>query len=174
MVKIKIKKIILCPDCDEELGSIDYQLDYVKKYKTETSFGPWYCQKCTFGFNGKISVDGSISLEKSKGFCKSTLVLLEYVPRKNEKLYLIVDGFKFEHSNEDNNRYFHEEHTCPSNDFRATRAVLAGDKILSTDPHGIMKYLTSMDIKQEDKLSIIDNNTIKLLLDKAEIQSEIE
>jgi len=149
-----IKHYITCPyeDCkaegEEGPGSITHLLD------CDTSFGPWYCKKCHRGIFGDI-MKGEIFLhfpnerQKEMGMdsSKPSLVLLRLDPLP-QSLFLVVKGImhgdKIDH---ENNAYYYNEHTCPTNYLQDAEVVIIGK---DNDPHGLFEYVKSVPHPGED------------------------
>jgi hypothetical protein len=171
-IKTVSKHYITCPyeDCgaegEEGPGSVTHLLD------RDTSFGPWYCEKCHRGVFGNI-IKGEVFLDLSKEFdaksCKPGLSLLRLDPL-SKPLFLVIKSFIFnDNIDPDGAQYYYEEGTCPTNIMHDVEVVAIGN---DPDPHGLFTYLktiphpgeeaniNNMDIEE---LARLFNTDIKLL-----------
>lgn len=124
-----------CPEC----GSREHSCAHLG---SGTSFGPWYCDQCGCGVRGVVTEYGA-DIEIHSDRKAKTLVLLRLnVDTVQEKpIHIVVEGMVFyPHGgkpaiDQDSNRYFYNEHTCPWNYLRVP--VKQGD---DTDPHGLFVF----------------------------------
>jgi hypothetical protein len=110
----------------------------------EKQAGPWYCGICYQGWNLRAFRDGTLDVEPAPskdgitGKCRPHLVLLK-IPPQDEEINLVVQGMSFtEEINEESEKFYYEENTCPINYLRAVQEVHLGE---NTDPHGLAEYL---------------------------------
>lgn len=151
-MKLKTKRYFTCiKGCDHEFF-VEHLLDGTCSSRTA---GPWYCDVCGLGHNIEILGNGEISVTaSSKGQMRTQYVLLELPPQK-ESIFFEVEGMRFEADiDEDHDRYYYEEHTCPTNWFRKVLEVSIGK---DGDPHGLWKHVRTYDIKAEhhENLSVM-------------------
>lgn len=109
-------------------------------------FGPWYCDECGWATTATNLQYGNLQVTALPERRVRTLVLLMFVgaTSRNEPLFLVTQGMSFEKNgkaglDEARDKYYYEEHTCPSNFVHAE--VLAGD---DADPHGIFQHLETV------------------------------
>lgn len=132
MIITKTSKYIQCPHCLKATNSIDH-LDG-KEISTR-----WYCDDCGNQYSFKLSKTGEITELKLTGDrIDKSLVLL-----KNGDIGLVVEGLVFNGDLSNNNEYFYNEHTCPTNYMKRVKEVfdLKND---DTDPHGIFEYVKTL------------------------------
>lgn len=122
---------LTCPECGQGRTRIDH-------LTPGQPFGPWYCDECGWAYRG-VQRDGYAEIERRVSRKVATTVYL----RLEEPVTLVVDGMRVPEPEDepgaDHDRYYYEEHTCPSNAFRCVRKVIADDG--DEDPHGILTYL---------------------------------
>lgn len=131
-VGTETKHYFLCPECKKH----KHYYGHVLAQPTCT-FGPWYCHERGCGLCVDIQlVDGVLLIrprpERARWVRK--LVLLQ-----RDNVYLIVDHSTFSDVTEGQLQYYFDQHTCPTNYFRATQAILIPP--LDNDPHGLFKYV---------------------------------
>lgn len=132
---IEVKHFVECPHCHNSKNRIDHLFNDEGK---ETSWGHWYCDECGGGYKGIVK-GKDVFVEKVNERKDNSIVFL-----KNGNVLLAVKGMYFngEHDAE-NDRYFYDEHTCPTNYFKNVEMVIDlenGD----TDPHGIFEFVGSI------------------------------
>jgi len=132
---IEIKHFIECPHCHNSNNRIDHLFNDGKK---EVCFGGWYCDDCGGGYKGSVK-GKDVFVEKTDNRKDNSIVFL-----KSGNVLLVVKGryYNGEHNSE-NDKYFYNEHTCPTNYFPDVEMVIDlenGD----TDPHGIFEFVGSM------------------------------
>lgn len=102
------------------------------------TFGPWYCDasRCGYAFSGVITEYGADVTREDSRRVYTTVTL-----RAERPFTLIVRGMRFEPDSapEDHQRYFYEEHTCPTN--LLSDIVRFIDETGNEDPHGIFTYV---------------------------------
>jgi ribosomal protein L37AE/L43A len=158
------KTYIPCPDC----GSLDtFRIDHLFE-GVRNSFGPWACKHCGVSIKGNITKDNSVTIELIEGLRqRQGLMLIQitydgYEDTGKKPIYLIFDQPIYTHNlnpdgsmKEDINDYWVNEHTCPTNIWRAL-AIIVGD---DTDCHGILKHIQTVfkpDNFDEDNLQYDD------------------
>jgi len=95
----------------------------------------WYCHECGESFDLKF--DGTGKLWTAKVLdrrCDKILVLLRY-----GSMGLIVEGSSIA-GNPGQQRYFYEEHACPTNFMRHIKVII-DLKDGNIDPHGIFRFI---------------------------------
>lgn len=115
------------------------------------SAGPWYCDEC--GQAWRVVSDGEqVSVEKAAGgvvmgdgIARKCFVTLE-IPPQSESIFFKVRATRYEQTItpkiEEQNRYFYEEHTCPTNWLGDVEEIKIGD---DTDPHGLARFVAVYD-----------------------------
>ena len=132
----KPERYVACPAC----GKGEHQVSHLA-VGTRTA---WYCHEegCRRRFSLTVVSGGYVVLEVMNERCVATLVTL----RSSKPVTIVVEGMRFvkdgdvqdemEEARQD--RYFYEEHTCPTNYLRVLEVRDdSGDK----DPHGIFEYI---------------------------------
>jgi len=101
--------------------------------------GPWYCEDCGCGF--KVIANGvdSVAIKTDDKFVK-TFDLLVLDPQL-KPVYFVMSGKAYMDIDEDQRRYYYEEHSCPTN-WIGDAEMIAIDG--NTDPHGILRYIRSV------------------------------
>lgn len=120
-------KYVLCPCCNSKLGSINHLV--------EGTYA-WYCDACGNRIKFKMHQGCVVDSHKTGETKEKTLVFL-----KRGGIGLIVEGMSF--NSENNDEYFYNEHTCPTNYLSCVVAIVDlehGDP----DPHGIFEYVTTL------------------------------
>jgi hypothetical protein len=123
--------------------------------------GPWYCKECGRGIRWEVSVPDitggqvevvGIITEESK---IEQLVLLK-LNKDCQDLHLVVRGMRFppRDKNIEAERYYYEQHTCPTNYLTQAEVVILDKE--DADPHGIFEYIAATDLDDELKAHICD------------------
>jgi hypothetical protein len=125
-------RYIRCPAC----GKGEFAVSHLP-VGTKTA---WYCDECGVHFHLHVlsesqvetAVDPSERIEK-------TLVTL----RSEQPVTILLEGMRFVRPGKpddgDHDRYFYEEHSCPTNWLRHVLQVR--DDTGDDDPHGIFAYV---------------------------------
>jgi len=147
---------VACPDCGEKAGRVDHLIDDERKryYRGKTQrVGPWSCDECGAGYALTVTYDDPypdlkpgnmtprIAVERVPDEDRvDTLTLLRFPDRPDA--YLVVAGTrKASDPPGENQRYFYDEHTCPTN-YLDIEAIWDG---ANDDPHGIFAYVATID-----------------------------
>lgn len=114
------------------------------------SFGPWYCENCGMGVEGRID-GGTVEVELSDTKTEETLDLLR-LPQQADPVYLVVRGFTILDTETgevkgSSKEYWYESHTCPINTIAHAEAIILKDE---SDPHGIFDYLDSVKVESKE------------------------
>ncbi len=130
------KTFIICPHCG---AHTDSSVDHLE---AGCEFGPWYCDECGGGYQGKAN-GAATEVQKVASRFSKTLDLLMLEPH-DKPIYFVMAGKRY-HANPgdeyDGKRYFYEEHSCPTNWICNTVMIsVDGD----TDPHGFLKFVRSI------------------------------
>ena len=135
------QRYVACPNC----GKGEHRVSHLMTGPFENATaGPWYCDHCLWGFSLKHMGGGLFAVETRKRGLVKTAVTLE-IRAEDTPLTLIADGMRFIDSEDEpvegeerdeRDRYFFEEHTCPSNVLGVE--VMRGD---DDDPHGVLHYV---------------------------------
>jgi hypothetical protein len=145
------KRFFRCLACGEGEMSIEHVVD-----REGVSWGPWFCRQCGEGHRG-TTTDGAFSVQRTNTSHKKTAVLLRLEPDPGT-VYLVVEGMMLGEGDvpkspwyDDDNKYYYEEHTCPTNYLRSANdilQVLPEEK--SADPHGIFTYVATAPVYKDN------------------------
>jgi hypothetical protein len=118
-----------CSACGE------YSFAFHEGSNTETTY-QWVCDNCGIQMNLRF-FDGGQQVEQTPTGkrCERTLALLRM--RDNPGFMFILKGCAWD-GDLSGNKYYYEDHTCPSNSMRACEEVIAGG---DADPHGIFEIV---------------------------------
>lgn len=151
--ELKTKRYVTCPNgCAHEM-TVEHLLGEgpcatTKDYPRRRA-GPWFCDDCGQGWDLEYDAD-SVDLTPTKGGREKMIrdwCILE-LPPQTEPVRFKVRGMRFEQAiEEDNRRYFYEEHTCPTNWLRDVKEIAIGAE---TDPHGLWKLVAIYDADAEE------------------------
>lgn len=142
----------MCPWCDEKSGG---RVDHLYDMAMPCSFGPWQCDKCKKQFRGTIIAPGDVSLvrdESARDSFSRSIALLKF-DGKEGPVYFVMDHNRYhngevesDEENQSHQRYFFEEHSCPTNWLRECVAVIEdGD----CDPHGFLDFVRAVDVPED-------------------------
>lgn len=136
-----------CPACGK------HRFSYVPESHDGRRWGPWYCDACGAGWCGT----GTDMVEAARSRRVATYVLLKDPARD---LYLVVRSGrtdpKWDDEEREQDRYFFEEHTCPTNFLGVDAAVLIENGWPDPDPHGVFKYVATV---RADSIPVEEFNT---------------
>lgn len=132
---IEVVHFIECPHCHNSKIRIDHLFN---DEGIETSWGIFYCDECGGGYEGIVK-GKDVFVEKANGRKDNSIVFL-----KNGNVLLAVKGMYFNGKHDpENDRYYYDEQTCPTNYFKNVEMVIdleTGDN----DPHGIFEFVGSI------------------------------
>lgn len=145
LATFETKNYIICPHCGKSSGC---SVDHLLEEKLPRDFGDWGCKVCHESFEGKISADKTITIEKVFGKSKYLPVMdLLVIPPQDKPIYLLKRGDhsfapgKVLEDIKDNARYYYEQHSCPTNWMDNFETISIDD---DGDPHGLIRYVNSM------------------------------
>jgi hypothetical protein len=93
----------------------------------------WVCDTCGTEMQLVFSDNGTAVSQVSTGRrCNRTLCLFTFA--NVERLCVIADGIRWDFNTDEDQRYYYEEHTCPTNLLRCEEIFFNGEG----DPHGIL------------------------------------
>ena len=143
--------LAICPWCGAESG---HRVDHLYGDKAWHEAGPWYCDKCRQPFRVKINAPGDVEVTRTgaRGIISRSLALLKF-DGKNGPVFFVMDHDRYredttegDEQNQESQRYFFEEHSCPTNWLHECVAVIEdGD----TDPHGFLDFVHAVDVPQD-------------------------
>lgn len=136
MSTVQITKThIVCPHCEH----VDSSIDHLIAARRECSWGRWYCDECGGGYEGTVSAEGAVTVQKAKcgeSFTRGLDLLC--IPPQQHPVYFVVLASHPTGRDANGTRYYYEEHSCPTNWLRKILLVcVEGDQ----DPHGLIKYI---------------------------------
>lgn len=145
---------VVCPWCGKESGC---RVDHL--YGRDTSWRLWRCGKCQQSFRGTVRNTNVVTAEKTTdgGIRQRAMNLLKF-EGVDGPVFFVMDGGTYtedpnatDRDEQDSQRFFYEEHSCPTNWLRTCVAVIEdGD----TDPHGFLSFVRAVEVDNgfdEDK-----------------------
>lgn len=107
-------------------------------------WGPWYCSECGKAARATDVTTAGALVEAMSEQKVRTLVLLACIGTRiqEDQLYVVTEGMAFKKDGVvdiTHEKYFYEEHLCPSHFMKAE--VLVGN---DTDPHGIFRHIETV------------------------------
>lgn len=127
------KHYVCCPHCGHSKTSVDHLFN--EDHLSGRSFGPWYCDECGLSYSGKV-VGNEVFVQKEPGRKDISTVFL-----KHGNVLLAVEGMYFDGDlNQEEARFFYNEHTCPTNFLKDVIEVYDISD-WSVDPHGIFEFV---------------------------------
>jgi hypothetical protein len=143
------KDFIICPWCNGKTkSSIDHLYDEVIKW------GPWYCDLCLHPYEGEVNGGKDLSIRKCLMMRPlfRTLSLLKICANEGDIYFVMEINSGYQDINQspktlaeiqDYNKYYFEEHSCPTNWIGDCVAIIQDS---DTDPHGIMEFIKTVKI----------------------------
>lgn len=107
------------------------------------------CATCVYGLQHSLEETRDELDAKKDGRPKVPIFMLLELPPQKSSIFLVVDAFDYSHNRdkgigttefEENQRYYYEEHTCPTNFIGAQLISIEGDQ----DRHGLFNYIRSV------------------------------
>jgi hypothetical protein len=158
----------ICPHCNGQTGS---RIDHL--YPGPTTAGPWACDICGHWFDVKINGPKNVELTPAKSKnepVRDGYALLRFDGMEGPVFFIMkCSRYRVESDEEQqsSDRFFFEEHSCPTNWLRdCVEVISAGD----IDPHGFLKFVRSIDVVNTD----IDNIDWQMIFPEAFGSIEIE
>lgn len=142
------EEFIVCPHCDKLSGN---RVDHLYHDKLPRSFGPWHCDECGEAYEGIVRAPSDVEVEKSQTREKfwPGYSLLKIDSTEGPIFFVMKNSTMPERDPEslqDSQRYFYEEHSCPTNWIGDCVAVIEdGD----TDPHGFMEFVRHVTVPDD-------------------------
>ena len=144
------KDFVICPWCDKQSGKGVSHLYDIAPH----DFGPWYCDACGKGFNGRVNARGDVTIlriDAARKFTRS-LVLLK-LDATDGPVYFIMDHNRYSDKSGETYEeaanhleYFFESHSCPANWVSECVAIIKNDDM---DPHGYLTFVRFVDVDGE-------------------------
>jgi len=164
-VEERVSHIVRCPigEC-KGFHDISYFAE-----RNSFSVGPWYCDACGAGVM-LVKNNGLVNYKITGERKVDRLVLLD-MAKDAKDVKIIVEGMRHEGgrhgSEEGDDKYFYNEHTCPTNYLTGIVKIIEGE---DADPHGIFEFNKGIDVDDADlKIAMageddLDRLTCKQLL----------
>lgn len=146
------KDYAICPWCG---GHTNSRVDHLYDGYFPTQFGSWECDLCHEDFEGTVIAKGEVELRKVENRRTKTtrsMALLKF-DGKEHPVFFVMDHRRYwaelnesDEENQGHQRYFFEEHSCPTNWLRECVAVIEeGD----CDPHGFLEFIRAVDVPED-------------------------
>ncbi len=141
----------VCPWCDGETGS---RVDHLYEDALPREAGPWYCDACGRAYRVKVMAPSVVEItkdEQSKRAFTRSMALLKLEGKEGPVFFVMDhnrywDGPESDEENQSHQRYFFEEHSCPTNWLNECVAVIEnGD----ADPHGFLSFVRAVDVPKD-------------------------
>jgi len=141
------KRRVACPACNAPGSTFDH-------LGHDSRFGPWSCDECGLQYVGQITEQG-VELSIVDGLKDRNGLMLIKIRGSEPPVYFVInqkfyawemlpDGsIKSDH--DDRQKYFVEEHTCPTNLVPVEAILSDGDD----DPHGALEYVAHVEIPEK-------------------------
>lgn len=142
-------ELATCPWCN---GASGHRVDHLYAHPLPCRFGPWRCAECDKSFEGTVRAPGDVELIKDETASATAraMSLLKF-DGKDGPTFFVMDHRHYSAQDSDeekqgHDRYFFEEHSCPTNWLRHCAAVIQdGD----TDPHGFLTFVRSVEVSED-------------------------
>ena len=167
-----------CLACGEHLFHVEHLFRSAEQYDKGDGYsaGPWYCDECGTANELRMYADGRVTARSLDKKCLRTSVVLKLPPQK-EPVYFLMEGMRFteewpnpgetqEEHNHSRDRYFYEEHSCPTNWLKDVQEVMIGS---DCDPHGLWHYMGTIEASPSDDSN---NKQLSVLLSQLEEKAE--
>ncbi len=154
---LKQRTFIVCPGCGVGEHDITRQIAAVHDNGDPGAFGWWLCpiDECGTEIQGTAFSDGSADIEhRDNGRGPQGLALMTMGGR-----YFVI---KQKYGRVQNPDYFYHSHQCPTNLLRNVTDVF--DPEHGKDPHGILRYVASIDRNAETARGLEDASSLAELL----------
>lgn len=133
--EIKTRAYVACPECGEGEFIVQHLLGWEKGRKAGA---PWYCHNdaCRAGWQFSMGEDGTLEIERA-----DTGKAPGYGLLKLGDLYLVHHQKYGNYVDSDSADYMYHSHQCPTDILGEIEAVF---NARGSDPHGVMRYVTSI------------------------------
>jgi hypothetical protein len=147
-VETKTKRYIVCPRCGNDSKRVCH-------LEPGCSFGPWRCDgDCPMEFSGRIEADGSVTVDAREGEARRRgLALLRF-----RDLFLVVEE---RYGRIEEPDFFYHSHQCPTNQLRHVEKLFDAD---GDDPHGVLRFVASIDATEETEAALEAATSLRELL----------
>lgn len=154
--KLITKTYIVCPVCDRGEAQISHL------FASRPAPYRWTCQRCRAAYEFTLNAPDDIDVRVPDDQLNDepTVVVLALDPQP-KPVYLAVSGRTYGFDTE-NDRYFYEEHTCPTNWIGDVAMILSdGDH----DPHGLFRHVATRVVPrdfefEDDELRVIVDEVV--------------
>ena len=137
-IELKTKRYFVCAKCGEHkivehlFGDVDVK------------WGPWHCDgDCDQVHRGTARADGTMDVESTSEPRRRGFALL-----RRGDMFLVVDQ---KYGRIENPDFFYHSHQCPEAILRTVQAVYDAT---GSDPHGLFRYVTSVEDTPETRLAL--------------------
>lgn len=141
----------VCPWCEQESGGrVDHLYD-----QTPRDAGPWYCDECGRPFRVRVNAPGDVTIMKVEDWKRRStrsMALLKF-DGKDGPVFFVMDHDRYwdgenesDEENQGHQKYFFEEHSCPTNWLDECVAVIEDG---NDDPHGFLEFVRAADVPQD-------------------------
>jgi hypothetical protein len=146
-VTIYSKDFAVCPHCNIHTNET---VSHLYGDRLPFKFGPWYCDACGGAYEGTVLAPGNVEIriiDRNKQSKGRRMALLK-LAADNRTVWFVIDGIYINHGSDDRgsqdrDRYFYEEHSCPTNWLRDVAAVIEDN---DSDPHGFLEFVRSVEV----------------------------
>lgn len=144
--------LIVCPHCGGESG---HRVDRLYS-GAPRAFGPWYCGQCRGSFSGRVKAPKDVDVWQNHDGARFTrsMALLK-LEADSRTVFFVMDHDRYwppddlgqsDRENQSHQRYYFEEHSCPTNWLSECVAVIEdGD----TDPHGFLEFVRAVNVPND-------------------------
>lgn len=143
---IYTRHFIICPWCGGKTGD---QVDHLLDGKLPTKVY-WSCKLCGEPYQAELRSPSNIIVTKYDGtgaeHYTRALALLQFDGVAGPVYFVMDRRYHTSDTTQDNEQFFFESHSCPTNWLRDCVAVIEdGDP----DPHGLLKHLRTVEVPRD-------------------------
>jgi hypothetical protein len=163
---------LICPWCDAESGvRIDHLYANDLPFVSE-GYGGWKCHECRMPIGVRVTAPGKVETWKvdrvPQEFSRA-MALLRF-DGKDGPVFFVMDHDRYSEKGawapddefQSSQRYFFEEHSCPTNWLRDCVMVIEGG---DCDPHGFLSFVRAVDVPND--FDTDDNAAVAALFPEA-------
>lgn len=147
------KDFAVCPWCGHQTNS---SVSHLYGYRMPVKAGSWYCDKCRKPYDILVKAPGDVEITKAAHSDNRRFIPGLSLLRRGEgedAVYFVMKKDRYETNDgdtpeeaQDRERFFYEEHSCPTNWLRNCVAVIEG---ADADPHGFLTFVRCVDVPQD-------------------------
>lgn len=158
-----------CPKCDHQMSTVDHLL----KGKA-TSAGPWTCHRCSSDILIDVDAENTVRVSvmdpTKRAAYRPVLLLLRTIT--TPAVYFVVPARSFNPDELEENRYYYNEHTCPTNWIDTSVVLIQNGKPVLSRLQNVMMDVSDGEQDNHDMFEIVDMHNAETLYERLELEHD--